>query len=162
MGLCKGRVAQLDHKYAIGLNRTCSCTHVAVCTQECKGCACVCKGRLEMCAYRSLCLNMDVSFCTRVYMHVDVCVLMDVSKGVLAHVCTCLPVGVCRCVDTRACACTGVQRLCLRASWARRRHVAVEVAGSALLAAELMGGESLKGDRGRGPLCAPFGRGKGK
>lgn len=108
MGLCKGRVAQLDHKYAIGLNRTCSCTHVAVCTQECKGCACVCKGRLEMCAYRSLCLNMDVSFCTRVYMHVDVCVLMDVSKGVLAHVCTCLPVGVCRCVDTRACARTGV------------------------------------------------------
>lgn len=51
---------------------------------------------------------MDVSFCTRVYMHVDVCVLMDVSKGVLAHVCTCLPVGVCRCVDTHACARTGV------------------------------------------------------
>ena len=90
------------------------------------------------------------------------CVLMGVSEGVLAHTCVCLHVGVCRCVDTHACACTGVQRLCLRASWARRRHVAVEVAGSALLAAELMGGESLKGERGRGPLCAPFGRGKGK
>ena len=98
----------------------------------------------------------------------------------LMYMCGCLHVGVQRgcdacehaCVDglgcTQVCKVAGlrvhalVQQLCLRASWARRRHVAVEVAGSALLAAELMGGESLKGERGRGPLCAPFGRGKGK
>ena len=147
MGLCKGRVAQLDHKYAIGLNRTCSCTHVAVCTQECKGCACVCKGRLEMCAYRSLCLNMDVSFCTRVYMHVDVCVLMDVSKGVLAHVCTCLPVGVCRCVDTHACARTGVcANRCLHVSACFFTRVCVHRGAPALTQKSFLGEAELTQD----------------
>ena len=142
------------------------CMHMDVCARTCTcmhGCAC--KG-VHAYGFVSACKEVFDPGC--VFLHRCVhayrctCVLMGVSEGVLAHTCVCLHVGVCRCVDTRACACTGVQRLCLRASWARRRHVAVEVAGSALLAAELMGGESLKGERGRGPLCAPFGRGKGK
>ena len=90
---------------------------------------------------------MDVSFCTRVYMHVDVCVLMDVSKGVLAHVCTCLPVGVCRCVDTHACARTGVcANRCLHVSACFFTRVCVHRGAPALPQKSFLGEAELTRD----------------
>ena len=110
MGLCKGRVAQLGHKYAKGLNRTCSCTHVAVCTQECKGCACVCKGRLEMCAYRSLCVCQEVleHGCVILHTCVHACRCMCAHGCQQRCSCTCVHVFACGCVQVcgYTCVCT--------------------------------------------------------
>lgn len=86
---------------------------------------------------------MDVSFCTCVYMHVDVCVCPWMSAKVILHMCACVCLWVCAgvwihvrvhvqgcvqisvcmsvLVSSYACACTGVHQHCLgRVFWGRQ------------------------------------------